>query len=332
MKTALLICLFGLWLLSPVLGCYFGALDLTYARISSDLAAIFSASGPASPGLAVVELRLARGILALLAGGALATSGAALQGALRNPLADPFTLGISAGAACGASIAIALLPAQLPLAYGSVIALAALFGAFGALLASLLLGRGHGGADRESVVLGGIAVAAFLGSIVALIKALNEESVTSIVFWIMGSLQGRGWHDLPLLLMTLLPGLAVVALSWRKLDVLSMGDEQAAYLGLEPARARLWILAGASCMTAGCVAVCGVIGFVGLVAPHILRLLLGPAHGRLLFASFLGGGLFLLIADCFARSVLPDGQELPAGVVTALAGAPFFAFLLRKRP
>lgn len=174
-------------------------------------------------------------------------------------------------------------------------------------------------------------MAAFLGAVVALVKALNEESVTSIVFWIMGSLQGRGWDSVPLLLATLLPGLLVVLPGWRKLDMLALGDEQAAHLGLAVGRTRFWLLAGASCMTAGCVAVAGVIGFVGLVVPHVLRMLLGGAHGPLLYGAFLGGGILLVWADVLARCVLSGGQELPVGVVTALLGGPFFAFLVRRR-
>ena len=200
-----------------------------------------------------------------------------------------------------------------------------------ALGGALWLGSGQGSFRRETVILAGIAVAAFLGAVVALVKALNEESVTSIVFWIMGSLQGRGWDSVPLLLATLLPGLLVVLPGWRKLDMLALGDEQAAHLGLAVGRARFWLLAGASCMTAGCVAVAGVIGFVGLVVPHVLRMLLGGAHGPLLYGAFLGGGILLVWADVLARCVLSGGQELPVGVVTALLGGPFFAFLVRRR-
>lgn len=195
--------------------------------------------------LVVNQIRLARVCLSALCGGALAVAGVALQGVLRNPLADPFTLGISAGAACGASIAIALggmagsqirLLELLGLSQAALVAPAALAGSLLALCGALWLGRSRGSFSRESVILAGIAVAAFLGALVALVKALNEESVTSIVFWIMGSLQGRGWDSLPLLLGTLVPGLLAVALGWRALDVLSLGDEQAAQLGLNVGR------------------------------------------------------------------------------------------------
>lgn len=330
----------ALWLCSLPLACLPGPLPLSAREVFHALAVDFgfsTAPQDSAQLLVVNQIRLARVCLSALCGGALAVAGVALQGVLRNPLADPFTLGISAGAACGASLAIALAGSRLRLlgllglSQAGLVAPAALAGALLALCGALWLGRGQGSFSRESVILAGIAVAAFLGALVALIKALNEESVTSIVFWIMGSLQGRGWDSLPLLLGTLVPGLLAVALGWRALDVLSLGDEQAAQLGLNVGRARFWLLAGASCMTAGCVAVAGVIGFVGLVVPHVLRLLLGAGHGPLLTGAFFGGGILLIWADVLARSVLDGGQELPVGVVTALLGGPFFAMLVRRR-
>lgn len=336
------------WLASLPLACLPGPVPVSAHDVFQALAAAVGlAPSPQDPAIALVveRIRLARVCLAALCGGALAVAGVALQGVLRNPLADPFTLGISAGAACGASIAIALggpLAAVLSGVWGhlgaaqgftqaGLIAPAALCGAMAALFGALWLGRGEGTFSRESVILAGIAMAAFLGALVALIKALNEESVTSIVFWIMGSFQGRGWDSMPLLLITLVPGLLATALGWRALDVLAVGDEQAAQMGLDVGRARLWLLAGASCMTAGCVAVAGVIGFVGLVVPHVLRLLLGWGHGALLAGAFFGGGVLLVWADVLARCVLSGGQELPVGVVTALLGGPFFALLVRRR-
>lgn len=335
------------WLASLPLACLPGPVPVSAQDVFHALAVTVGlAQTPQDPTLLLVveRIRLARVCLAALCGGALAMGGAALQGVLRNPLADPFTLGISAGAACGASIAIALggtlagLPVFLwgqqavpALPPAGLIAPAALIGALAALSGALWLGRGVGTFSRESVILAGIAVAAFLGALVALVKALNEESVTSIVFWIMGSFQGRGWDSLPLLLTTLIPGLLATARGWRALDVLALGDEQAAQVGLNVGRERLWLLAGASCMTAGCVAVAGVIGFVGLVVPHVLRLLLGWGHGPLLAGAFFGGGLLLVWADVLARCVLSGGQELPVGVVTALLGGPFFALLVRRR-
>lgn len=317
------------WLVCPFAASLYGPYSLPLADIWEVFKNPFS-GGDDPAWLIVAEIRLARAFTALFCGGALAMAGVALQGVLRNPLAEPFTLGISAGAACGASLAIAFAAAE-GMAHTALISSCSLAGSIAALAASLFLGRGRGAFERESVILAGIAVAAFLGSIVALVKALNEESVTSIVFWIMGSLQGRSWGEMPMLLGLLIPGALLCAAGWRDLDALALGDERAATLGINPGPTRLRLLCGASLMTAGCVAVCGVIGFVGLVAPHILRALLGPAHGPLLLASFLFGGMFLLGCDCLARAALNGGQELPVGVVTALTGGPFFAFLIWRR-
>ncbi|MDR2821117.1 MAG: iron ABC transporter permease [Desulfovibrio sp.] len=329
------------WLCSVPLACLSGPMPLSAPEVFHALAARLGlVDGPveATRLLVVGDIRLARVCLAALCGGGLALAGVALQGVLRNPLADPFTLGVSAGAACGASLAIALTGGALRVAQSlgfsqaGLVAASALAGALLALFCALWLGTGEDGAlKQERVVLAGIAVSAFLGAIVALVKALHEESVTSIVFWILGSLQGRGWDSLPMLLCTLLPGLLAVGLGWRALDVLSLGDEQAAQLGLDVGRARFWLLAGAGCMTAGCVAVAGIIGFVGIVAPHVLRILLGPGHGPLLTGAFFGGGILLVWADVLSRTLTGGGQELPVGVVTALLGGPFFAMLVRRR-
>lgn len=329
----------GLWLISVPLACLPGPLSLPAFEVWHLLGirlGVCSAEGVDAARLMVVgDIRLARVALSLLCGGGLAVAGVALQGVLRNPLADPFTLGISAGAACGASLSIAFggslaLAAQWGFS-GGLVSLSAFAGALLALGMALWLGRSGGTFRRESVILAGIAVATFLGAVVALVKALNEESVTSIVFWIMGSFQGRGWSSVPLLLFPLSGGVLLVVPHWRDLDVLALGDVQAGQLGLRVGTVRLRLLAGASCITAGCVAVAGVIGFVGLVVPHILRLGLGAAHGPLLLGAWFGGGVLLLWADVLARSALSGGQELPVGVVTALLGGPFFALLVRGR-
>lgn len=324
-----------LWLCClPAIGlaCLFGQMPITPANVLGAIAQLmgFAISHLSDTALLVIQqIRLPRALAAFLTGGSLAIAGVVLQGCLRNSLADPFTLGISSGAACGASLAIAF-GASLAIGASSLaIALSALAGSILALALALLLGRG--GMDRQGIILAGVAVASFLGAIVAMVKALNEESVTSIVFWILGSFQGITWQRLPLLLATLLPGLLVTAWGWRKLDILSLGDAESGWLGLNAPLCRFWLLLGASIMTAGCVAIAGVIGFVGLVAPHTLRLLMGVAHGPLLLAAFPAGGLFLLFCDSVARVILDGGQELPVGVITALTGAPFFAFLICRR-
>lgn len=335
LPVILILCLS--WLFLPPLACCAGPFPLSAEQVFKIIGQILhllprTSDEDRTAWLVISQFRLARVLLALFCGGALGLAGAILQGVLRNPLAEPFTLGISAGAACGASIALGFVNnyTHTSLNSTSLTSMAAFAGAVLALFATLLLGRGKGNFGKESVILAGIAVAAFFGAIVALVKALNEESVTSIVFWLMGSLQGKGWDALPFILIALLPALGAMIFGWRKLDILLLGDEEARLLGLSPAWTRFWLLCAASFMTAACVAICGIIGFVGLVTPHIIRLILGSSHGALLLASFLGAGIFLLLADCLARIVLDGGQELPVGVVTALTGGPFFAFLIWK--
>ena len=275
------------------------------------------------------ELRLPRVFLALAAGAGLAVSGAVFQGILRNPLADPFTLGVSGGAAFGAALAISLGLTGAFMGFG--LPLAAFAGASAALGAVLFLGRIGGGLRRETLVLAGVVVSAFLAALIALVKALDESSVTGIVFWIMGSFQGRGWAEVALLAPGLALGGAVALLLRRELDILSLGDQTARHLGVSAPKARLLLLLAAGAITASCVAVSGIIGFVGLVVPHLCRLLLGAEHKHLLPASALCGGLLLLWSDTAARTLLPGGVELPVGVITALLGGPFFCYILGKK-
>ncbi len=343
-----------LWIVSIALACLPGPMPLASGEVWHVLGVKLGLSDGAGLDLTTLlvvgDIRLARVVLALLCGGGLAVSGVALQGVLRNALADPFTLGISAGAACGASVALTFSGTVLAFFTslgwmamdfsGGLVSLCAFAGALLALCFTLLLssdqsslfgGGSFGQSQRESSILAGIAVATFLGALVALIKALNEESVTSIVFWIMGSFQGRGWDAVPLLLLSFVPGLALVVAHWRDLDVLALGQREAMQLGVPVGRVRFCVLLGASLMAAGCVAVSGIIAFVGLVVPHILRFLLGTGHARLLVGAWFGGGLVLLWADVLARTILSEGQELPVGVVMSLVGGPFFAYLVRRK-
>ncbi len=354
MPVLYLVGLMLVWFFSIALACIPGPMDLTVMQVWQVLGAKLGlvSADHLDPTVVLVvgDIRLARVILSLLCGGGLAVAGVALQGVLRNALADPFTLGISAGAACGASVALTLwLPISAFLSAigmasfwqsiyssGSLVTMFAFMGALVALFLTLLLGGGQkglgfNGQQRESIILAGIAVATFLGALVALIKALHEESVTSIVFWIMGSFQGRTWDAVPLLLGSFAVGLVLIALHWRDLDALALGQREALYLGVPVQRVRFCVLLGASLMAAGCVAVAGIIAFVGLVVPHILRFFLGAGHAKLLIGAWFGGGLLLLWADVVARSLLSDGQELPVGVVMSLLGGPFFAVLVRHK-
>ncbi len=230
----------------------------------------------------IFQIRLSRVCLSLLVGMSLAVAGTAFQGILRNPLADPFTLGVSTGAACGASLAI-FLGVAAKTAFGmGLLPLAALAGAMAALAAVLALGRINGRLRRDTMILAGIVVATFLSALISLLKSLDEDSVSSIVFWIMGSFQGRGWPQLLFALPYMLAGMVLVFLNARELDLLALGEMQARQMGLEVDQARRRLLIGASLLTAGAVSVSGIIGFVGLVVPHLLRMIIGAEHRPLL--------------------------------------------------
>jgi iron complex transport system permease protein len=325
---------------SVFLACYAGAFPVEFADVT---AVLLHAAGlgppPAAaqdnPALTVVvlELRLGRVVLSLLVGASLAVAGTVYQGLLRNPLADPFTLGVSSGAAFGASVALFWGLGTMALPFfpaAGILPAAALTGATAALAAVLVLGRVGGIMRRETLVLAGIVVSTFLSALISLVKSLDEESVASIVFWIMGSLQGRGWHEVMLFTPWFVLGMLPVIRFSRELDILSLGDVQARQLGMDASRVRLWLLLGAGALTGVSVAVSGVIGFVGLVVPHLVRMVIGAEHRPLLAVSALTGGLLLLWSDVLARTLLSGGAELPVGVVTALLGGPFFCLLLRR--
>ncbi len=278
-----------------------------------------------------IHVRLARVCLALVVGSALALAGAVYQGVLLNPLADPFTLGISAGAAFGASLCIILGWGGTLLGNVNPLPAAAFAGALGALYLVYMLGRMDGRLHATTLVLAGIVVSTFLSAWISLLKSLNEDSVSTIVFWILGSFSGKSWTQVAVVLPYLILGGTAILYYARELDILSLGDIQAQQLGVDVARVRFHLLLAASLITAAAVAVSGIIGFVGLVTPHLVRLAIGPRHRKLLPAVLLGGGLLVLLSDTLARSALPNGEEIPVGVVTAILGGPFFCFLLMHR-
>ena len=278
----------------------------------------------------VFNIRLSRICLSMLVGMALAVAGTVFQGILRNPLADPFTIGVSTGAAFGASLALFFgLGSKLVFGFG-LIPLASLAGAMAALFAVIALGRINGQLRRETMVLAGIVVATFLSALISLVKSLDEESVASIVFWVMGSFQGRGWNHVGFALPYMAAGMFIIWVYSRELDILSMGDTQAKQMGVPAEKVRLRLMIGASLLTAAAVSVSGVIGFIGLVMPHLIRMTVGAEHRKLLLLAGLLGGVALLWSDVLARILLPGGEELPVGVVTALMGGPFFCFILAR--
>ncbi len=268
--------------------------------------------------LVIRAVRLPRLLASLGAGASLAVSGVVLQGILVNPLAEPYTLGIASGAALGASLGIFLGGAWIPAA--------AFAGALAALSLSLLLAWRSGGFSPLHMVLSGIVIGSVLSAGVTLLKALAGERVAAIVLWLMGSFSGASSEGA---FSVAAGAFALFAAAWwwgRDLDAISLGENRAVYLGVEERRIKGTLLVLASLATALTVASHGIIGFVGLVGPHLLRMALGPSHRVLLTASFLGGALLLTVADGVARSL----GELPVGVVTSLAGGPVFCWILLR--
>jgi iron complex transport system permease protein len=283
-------------------------------------------SGLSAQEAAIVwQIRVPRLVLAGLVGATLAGSGAAYQGVFRNPLADPYLLGVAAGAGLGATIAIVSgLPSSTipPLAFvGAVLAVVAAYG-----LASL------GGSRRSgaTLILSGVAVAAFFTALQTYLQQQHAETIRQVFSWILGRLGTTGWGDVRTLLPYAVASWVVLFAYRRHLDVMAVGEEEASTLGIDPARVRLVVVAGATLGAAAAVAVSGLIAFVGIIVPHIVRLATGPSHRTLLPVALTGGAAFLMVADLAARTVQPGG-ELPIGVVTAFVGAPFFAFILATR-
>lgn len=274
--------------------------------------------------LVMREIRLPRAILGLSIGATLGLSGAVLQGYLRNPLAEPGLLGISPFASLGAVLAIytgfaAAFPLGLPVA--------ALAGAAIAVLAVRAMAGAGGGV--LTVILAGVAVSAFAGAMTSLALNLspNPSAVLEIVFWMLGSLTDRSMTHVWLVLPFMAAGWAMLAVTGRALDTLTLGEDTAASLGVDVRRVRFLAVGGTAASVGAATAVAGAIGFVGLVVPHVLRPLVGAMPSRLLPASALGGAAMLLAADILVRVVLP-GRDLKLGVLTALVGAPFFLWLV----
>lgn len=273
----------------------------------------------------VWQLRVPRMAAALLVGASLAGAGAAYQGMFRNPLVSPDILGVSAGAGLGAVLGILL---DLPLAAIQGLALA---GGLLAVALVVLAARLVRGGDAVLVlVLAGVAAGTFLGALISLLKILSDpySQLASITFWLLGGLNAVRLADLiPMLPLALPALLALWLLRWR-VDFLSLADDEARALGLDVARLRAGLILAATLMTASAVSFTGIIGWVGLVVPHMARLLVGPRFSRLLPAALVLGAVFLLLTDTLARS--SSGLELPLGVLTSLVGAPFFLFLLTR--
>ena len=324
-----------LLLAAMVTGIGVGALTFAPLRVAATLfdqlpgVEVSGGLGPVDTAI-LLDIRLPRVVLAALVGGLLASAGAAYQGVFRNPLVDPYLLGAAAGAGLAATLVIVSVPAGGLGPFGPL-PLAAFAGALGGVGLAYTLGRtaAQAGGGPAALVLAGVAVASFLTAAQTFVLQSNSDSLQLVYSFILGRLGGADWQDVLLVLPYAALSVVVLQLAAHRLDVLALGDDEAATLGVRPERLRLVVLAAASLATAAAVAVSGLIGFVGLVVPHIARRLVGGGHAVLLPVCLLGGGAFLVLADVVARSAMAPA-ELPLGVVTAFVGAPFFAVLLAR--
>ena len=278
----------------------------------------------------VWDLRFPRVVLGLLVGAVLSGSGAAYQGAFRNPLADPYLLGVAAGAGLGATIA---LVAGVTTDNGGVLTPVPL-AAFGGAMSSVALTYLAGGVGRQrtatGLLLAGVAVSSFLTAAQTYVLQRNTQVLRTVYSWILGRLTVVGWTDVGIVLPYAVASAVVLLVMARSLDVLAVGDEEASALGIRVKRVRAIVIVAASLGTAAAVAVSGLIGFVGLIVPHTVRLMVGGSYRRIIPLSQIGGAAFLVAADLLARTVISPA-ELPIGVITAIVGGPFFLLVMRTR-
>jgi iron complex transport system permease protein len=277
----------------------------------------------------IIQLRLARILLGVIAGAGLSVAGVIFQSLLRNPLADPYVLGVSSGAGLGAATAILL---GLGAAGAWTLPGMAFAGSLGTILLVYALARtGAGAIPVHTLLLSGTIVNSVLASILMfLVSAAPSEDLHSVVWWLLGNLQVTDWHLLRVVGVVVAVGLTVSIVLARDLNLMTLGEEAAAHLGLHVEQTKTLFFIVASLMTGATVAACGLIGFVGLIVPHTVRLIVGPDHRRLVPASALAGAAFLVLADSFARTVMSP-TEIPIGVITSFLGGPFFLFLLRRK-
>ncbi|MED3570888.1 iron ABC transporter permease [Cytobacillus praedii] len=278
----------------------------------------------------VLNIRLPRVILAGLVGASLAIAGAAFQGLLRNPLADPYTLGVSSGASVGAVLTL-FFSISIPVAGMFTLPLFSILFAFITIFLVLIFARQIDRSMKvETIILTGIIFSSFLGSLISLMIALTGEELRQIIGWLLGSVSMRGWAYIKIIFPFFIIGSLLLLINSRELNAMSFGEERAQHIGVNVQKRKMTILIAGSILTGAAVAVSGTIGFVGLVIPHLTRLLWGPDHRHLLPLSILTGGGFLILADLVARTIISP-TELPIGVITALIGAPIFGLILMNR-
>jgi len=277
----------------------------------------------------IIQIRMPRILAGALVGAALAAAGVVYQGIFRNPMADPYVLGVSAGAAVGASLAI-VLGIGFTLLGVSTVPISAFAGSLIAVFVVYNVSRVGSRVPVTTLLLSGIAVSIFLSAIVAVLQVIAGEKLHIIVFWLMGGFSYVEWKDVWAVLPLICLGTVIIYFYARDLNILALGEETAQHLGVDVEKVKKLLLVFGSLVTAAAVSISGLIAFIGLVIPHITRIMIGPDHRVLLPTSIIVGASFLVICDAVAR-VTVSPVELPVGVITALSGGPFFVYLLRKK-
>ncbi|WP_422445221.1 FecCD family ABC transporter permease [Thermoanaerobacterium sp. DL9XJH110] len=277
----------------------------------------------------ILQLRLPRIALSFLVGAELSAAGVIYQGIFRNPMADPYVIGASAGASLGATLAIMFFSGLRIIGVGSV-PFFAFLGAFATIFIVYSIAGVGGRTYSFTLLLSGIAVSSFISALVSFFMYFSDQKLHQIYFWLLGSFSSQGWSEVLLNLPYGIAGLALGALNLRALNILQLGEDTAFFTGVDTEHLKKISLTSAALLTASAVAVSGVIGFVGLIIPHVSRITIGPDHRRLFWFSALVGGLYLMLADTLSRVVIAP-TELPVGILTALFGGPFFLYLLLKK-
>jgi iron complex transport system permease protein len=320
--------------ISVLVGVTFGSEHVAFETVLAVLGrrlGLTSADPSQAADAIIWSLRMPRVVLAAIVGGGLAIIGVAMQTLVRNPLAEPYILGISGGAAAGASLFyLGFLPPLLSRAFSMPVA--AFLGGLLSITVVYMVARTDATVSVARLLLAGVAMAAMMGAITALVTFASPEpdKLRAVLFWLQGSVSGARWSSLPLPALVACSGLVLLIALSRPMDAMLLGEEPAFSLGIPTERIKHILIGLAALVTGTLVATSGAIGFVGLIVPHIVRFFTGVSHRRLVPASFLVGAVFLIWADLAARTILPS-QELPVGSVTALCGVPFFLALLRRK-
>jgi len=308
------------------IGLNFGTISIQPQKI---LSILWHYETDDSLGIIIWQLRIPRLIMAMLTGMTLAGVGGAFQGILRNPLADPYILGVSAGAALGACTGIAL-QYTTGLYLINLLPLFALVGAFVSISLVYLLSRKKSHFPMTDLLLAGVAVNFFFSALITLLLAISNREIHSMIFWLMGDLSNANWQKISWVFLPVFIGSLLLIFSSLELNAMALGEEEALHLGIQTEKLRLKIFLIGSIMIAIVVSFTGLIGFVGLVIPHIARLLVGPDHRVMLPVSALIGAAFLILCDTIARTIIAP-TEIPIGAITAIIGAPLFIHLLKRR-